>query len=161
MTVTVGTDVYDTVENVDAYHDARGNVDWAALALADKEIYMRKATDWLERNFTWRGTRAESSQRLGWPRLDAYDDDDYQIGDVEAPWQVKEAMAIVADLYRDGSYDLTGIVTDDDAAVTKTKVDVIEVEYDSAARLKGQDVLSHIYQLLTSVTTHSGTLMRS
>jgi hypothetical protein len=156
MAVTVGTDVYDTEANVDTYWSNRGNTAWAALSSPNKEIYMRKATDWLDRNFRWRGTAqaAPTSQRLGWPRDTAYDDDGYQIGETLAnmPWQVEEAMAIVAELYSLGTYDLEGIVTDDLSSVKFQKVDVIEVEYDTRKRLQGQDVISHVYQLLRPVT---------
>lgn len=158
MTVTVGTDVYDTVANVDTYWSDRGNTSWAALTTANKEIHMRKATDWLERNFRWRGTRATDDQRLGWPRNYAYDDDNVSIGTESAPWQVKEALAIVADLFRDGSYNLTGIVTRS-TRIKRQKVDVIETEYEGGS--SGQDTLTHVYQLLRAVSQAPGVLLRA
>lgn len=157
MTLTVGTNCYDTSANVDTYWSDRGNTDWAALSTADKELNIIKATDWLERNFEWRGNRATSDQRLHWPADCAYDDDDFQIGATEAPWQVKEAMAIIADLYRQGTYDMEGILTDDNA-VKRQKVDVIEVEYDRTLRLRGQAVITHVYALLRPVTVGWGLL---
>lgn len=148
MAITVGTDANQDLTTIDAYWAARGNTDWAALADADKEINMRKAADWLERNFRWRGSKATAAQRLGWPRNQAFDDDNFPVGETEAPLVVKEAEAIVADLYRQGTLDLEGIVTDQTAAVIKEKVDVIEVAYDSSARLKGADVVSHVHLML-------------
>lgn len=160
MTVTVGTDVFDTVANVDTYWSDRGNTAWAALDTSTKEVHMRKATDWISRNFRFIGTRKTAAQRLHWPANDAVDPDGFTVGDQDAPWQVKEAMAIVADIVREGAYDLEGILTDDTAAIKKQKVDVIEVEYDTAARLRGQDVISHVYQLLAPLT-FSSTLLRA
>jgi hypothetical protein len=151
---TVGTDVYDTVAAADTYWTARGNETW--LDSDDKEVYLIKATDWLDRNFTWRGTRLTEAQRLGWPRADAYDDDEYQIGLTEAPWQVKEAMFIVADLFRDGTYDLTGVLTSNNRSLKRQKVDVIEVEYDPGSRLPGADVVTHVIKLLRPVMLTSG-----
>lgn len=155
MAVTVGTDVFDSLANVDSYWSDRGNTDWAALSDANKETFMRKATDWISRTFTFRGTRATSAQRLHWPAVNAYDPDGFAVGVSEAPWQVKEAMAIVADLYRSGSYNLDKVTTSNDARV-REKVDVIEVEYDPSFRLRGSDVPSHVYELLRPVTKQGG-----
>lgn len=152
MAVTVGTDVNSTVAETDTYHSARGNLAWAAQGTGDKEVNKRKAADWLERNFNWRGTRLTSDQRLGWPRDAAFDDDGYQIGESAAPLVVQEAEAIIADVYRGGTVDLEGIVTNDTAATKFQKVDVIEIEYDTGKRLQGQDIVSHVYKLLTHVT---------
>lgn len=152
MAITVGTDTNQTVAEADTYWTNRGNTDWTSDTEANKEINLRKAADWLERNFRWRGTKQASTQRLGWPRDQAYDDDGYQIGTAAAPDIVKEAEAIVADLYRAGTNDLEGIVTDSDAAIIKEKVDVIEVMYDSRARLKGADVITHVHLMLKGVT---------
>lgn len=159
MALTLLTDAYDSVANVDAYWADRGNAAWAALTEVVKEQNIRKATDYIDRNFRFIGNRATASQRLEWPRLDAVDPDGFTVGETDAPWQVKEAMAIVADLYRAGTYDLEGIVTND-AAIRKTKVDVIEVEYDTAYRRQGEDVVTHVYKLLASLTG-SGALLRS
>lgn len=148
MAIVVGTDTNQDLTTIDAYWAARNNTAWAALADADKEVYMRNAADWLERNFRWRGTKKTSSQRLGWPRNAAFDDDNFAIGETAAPLVVKEAEAIVADLYRQGTFDLEGIVTNSNAAVIKEKVDVIEVAYDANARLKGADVVTHVHQML-------------
>jgi len=161
MPVTVGTDVYDTVANSDTYWAARGNTTWTGATEANKEVWLVKATDWLERNFRYRGVRKTSDQRLHFPADQAFDDDGYPVGEDAAPRQVKEAMFLVGDLVRQGTYDLDGIVTDDLAAVKRQKVDVIEVEYDTAHRLRGQDVLSHVYQLLAPVVANQAVLLRS
>jgi hypothetical protein len=157
MAVTVGTNVYDTLANTDAYWLERANTDWAALDTADKEVYMIKATDWIDREFRFRGKKSTEDQRLSWPRDLAYDDDGYQVGEDGAPLKVKEAMYIMADIFRDGTYDLEGILVDD-VAVTKEKVDVIEVEYDAAARLRGGSVMTHIYALLGPMVTANSLL---
>jgi len=148
MTITVGTDVYDTEANSDTYWTNLGNTGWTADTSANKEINLRKATDYLERNYRFRGTRSTAAQRLHFPCLEAYDDDDFQFGQTEAPTRVKEAMYIVADLYRQGTYDLEGIQTSNDRALKRQKVDVIEVEYDAGNRFGGADDLTHVVNLL-------------
>lgn len=161
MTLTVGTDAYDTLANVDTYWTDRGNTTWTALSDANKEIYIRKATDWLDRNFYYRGVRATQTQRLAWPRTDAYDDDDYLFADTEVPRVIKEALALVADVYRDGTVDMEGILSSNDVSLRRQKVDVIEVEYDPSRRLGGEASLAHVIKTLKSITTGgSGRLVR-
>lgn len=152
MTLIVGTNTYDTLANVNAYWELRGNTDWEEADDDLKEPAIVKATDWLERNFRWRGSKLTAEQRLGWPRIEAYDDDDFVIGETSAPWQVKEALAIVADLMRVGTYDLEGIMTSNKRSLKRTKVDVIEVEYDPGTRIPGADVVSHVIRMLQGVT---------
>lgn len=160
MAITVGTDTNQTLVEIDQYWSDRENTLWAALTDQVKETNMRKAADWLERNFRWRGTRKTAGQRLGWPRDQAFDEDNFVIGSTAAPFQVKEAESIIADLYRAGVVDLEGIVTDTEAAVIKEKVDVIEVAYDSGARIRGADVISHVHLLLRPVIL-GNTLLRA
>jgi hypothetical protein len=152
MTLTVGTDSYATLAELDAYWLARGNTLWAAATDANREIYAIKATDFIARNYRFRGTREFRAQRLHFPCIEAYDSDGHQFGDVEAPDAVKEAEAIVADVILAGVIDLDGIITGD-IAITKQKVDVIEVEYDSTLKLKGAAQLSHVSLLLGPYTT--------
>lgn len=150
MTIIVGTDVYATIADADAYWSARGNALWSNLSTSAKEVLLVKATDWLDRSFRFRGKRLTDDQTLAWPRLNACDDDGYEVGATSAPRQVKDAMYIVSDILRDGSNDLNGILTND-AAVERQKVDVIEIEYDVSAKLRGGDVLTHVYELLAPV----------
>jgi len=161
MTLTVGTDAYDTLDNVRAYWAARSTgTEWADLPDATAEIYIRKATDWVDRNFFFIGDKASASQRLKWPRKFA-EVDGYMLEDDVIPFQVEEATAIVADLFRQGTVDLEGVLTDDDAAIAMQKVDVITVQYDTARRLQGQDIPSHVFQLLRPLTRGSGGLARA
>lgn len=162
MAVTVGTDVYDTLANADAYWANYGNTLWAAATEANREIYLRKATDWLERNFRFRGERNTSTQRLHFPCINAYDDDGFLFGTDGAPTRVKEAMYIMADLYRAGTYDFEGVQTSNDRALKRQKVDVIEVEYDAGNRFGGADDPTHVFLMLRPYTVSGGSarLMR-
>lgn len=160
MALTVGTDAYDTLANVDTYWVERGNAAWAAATEAEREIAIRKASDFLDRRYRWRGQRATASQRLEWPRLYAYDDDGFEFTAGLVPRQVREATAIVADLFRAAVVDLDGIVTND-AAVQMQKVDVITVQYDTRLRLQGPVILTHVNELLRQVRLAGGALMRA
>lgn len=162
MALTVGTDAYDSLANVDAYHASRGNALWAAVTDdATREVYVRKATDWVDRNFAFIGDQASALQRLKWPRKFA-EVEGYLLSESEIPWQVAEATAIVADLYRQGTIDLEGIVTSDSAALQMQKVDVITIQYDTARKLQGSAIPSHVHKLLSPlVRSVNGGLLRS
>lgn len=159
MALTLLTDSYDSLANIDSYWTDRLNTSWTDLSDSKKESYIRQATDYIDRNFEFIGQKKTNEQRLKWPRLYAVDNDGYTVGDTDAPWQVKEATAIMADLYRQGTYDLNGIVTKD-YAVKREKIDVIEIEYDSDIRQQGADIVNHVYQLLSGLIA-SSRLLRS
>jgi hypothetical protein len=59
-----------SVTDADTYHSNHGNTTWAALATANKEAALRKATEYMEQAYRlkWRGYRVTSTQRLSWPR---------------------------------------------------------------------------------------------
>lgn len=154
MALTVGTDAYDTLANVRAYWAARDTTAsdaWVALADDEAEKLIRKATDYVDRNWDYIGDVATTTQRLKWPRKYA-EVEGNTLDDSTIPWQIEEATAIIAELYRVGTTDLEGIVTDDAAAVSMQKVDVVTVQYDTSKRLQGADVPSHVYKLLRPLT---------
>ena len=163
MALTVGTDAYDTLANVRAYwlaRDTTASDAWIALADSDAEQLIRKATDYVDRGWSYIGDKATSTQRLKWPRSNA-EVDGFTLDESTIPWQIEEAMAIIAEMFRLGTYDMEGIVTDDAAAISMTKVDVITVQYDTSRRLQGKDVPSHVYDLLMPLTSGSGGLKRA
>jgi len=164
MALTVGTDAYDTLVNVRAYwaaNDTTASAAWIALADADAEILIRKGTNWVDRNLSFIGDKATASQRLQWPRLNAVVDG-FTLEGTVIPWQIEDATAQIAELYRLGTYDLEGIVTDDAAAISMQKVDVITVQYDTSRRLQGADIPSHVYELLRQlIRGSSGGLKRA
>lgn len=61
---------YASVAMADLFHTSRGNAAWAALTTEQKEINLRKATDWLGERYAtrWAGLRASTLQALDWPR---------------------------------------------------------------------------------------------
>lgn len=160
MTLTIGTDAYITEAAADTYWTDRGNTDWTALSSGDKEVNIRKATDWINNSYTFVGEKATAAQRLQWPREFAYADG-FLIANTAIPDPVAEATAIVADLFRQGTLNLDGIISDDEAAVSMQKVDVITVQYDTGKRIRGKSQLNHVNDLLRSVTMARGQLTRA
>ena len=158
MVLTIGTDAYISEAEADTYWSDRNNADWAASTT--KESDLRKATDWINNGFTFVGEKATADQRLQWPREHAYADG-FLVASTVIPWQVEEATAIVADLFRQGTLNLDGVITDDEAAISMQKVDVITVQYDTSKRLRGKTQLNHVNDLLRSVTMARGQLTRA
>jgi len=164
MALTIGTDAYETLANVRAYwltHNTTASDAWVALSDAEAEILIRQATDYVDRTWEFIGDKATGTQRLKWPRKYA-EVEGFALSETDIPWQVEEATALVADLFRIGTYDLQGIVTDDSAAISMTKVDVITVQYDAAKRLLGGAIPSHVYEILRPVVLgNQGSLKRA
>jgi hypothetical protein len=69
-----GAESYISVADATAYHAARGNAAWGALASDTiREQLLRKATDYMLQAYgpRWKGTRVAYDQALDWPRYDA------------------------------------------------------------------------------------------
>lgn len=164
MALTIGTDAYNTLANVRTYWAGNNTVSstaWIALSDSEAEILIRNATNWLDRNIEYIGDKATAAQRLKWPRAFAVVET-FPLDSATIPWQLEEATAEIAELYRVGVVDLTGIVTDDSAAISMQKVDVITVQYDTSRRLQGADVPSHVFELLRPLTRNTtGGLQRA
>jgi len=68
-------DSYISLVDAAAYHIARGNAAWAALASDTvREQLLRKATDYLTSTYgpRWKGERVDGEQLLDWPRSCVY-----------------------------------------------------------------------------------------
>lgn len=63
-------EAYISVLDADAYHAARGNAAWAALAEPAKEAALRLGADYMGAVYglRWAGARLTDTQALDWPR---------------------------------------------------------------------------------------------
>lgn len=160
MAPVVGTDIYGTFAQAQAYHAMRGNTAWATMQEADGDVFLVKATDWIERTFygQWRGEYI-SGNVLAWPRDEAMMDDGCTLI-TGIPDLLVRTMAAVAEIYRSGT-DLDQLLTDD-AAVKSEKVDgAVEIEYDVGSRLRGAPVPIHVYRMIEPLLVGGGQLMRA
>ena len=131
-----GAESFISVANASAYHTARGNAAWAALASDTiREQCLRKATDYMEQAFRlrWAGYRTTVTQALSWPRGDVpipdspgllagypgYLDDDVVPDAVENACAELALKASSATLFDDQS-----------RAVLREKIGPLETEYD-------------------------------
>lgn len=98
MTLTVedGTgltsaNTYASVAVADAYHTAMGNTTWTGTD-ASKEIALRRATQYLDNRYSYRGERLTSTQALEWPRVG------YELGWRVEAWPVPNLKAACCEL---------------------------------------------------------------
>jgi hypothetical protein len=123
-----------SVADASAYHLARGNSAWAALASDTlREQALRKATDYMAAyRARWAGYRVSSAQALDWPRYEVpmrdVGGDAYYPSDA-VPAAVRNACAELA------LRSLTeSLAPDMDAPTIREKVGPIEVERAQGAR---------------------------
>ena len=126
---------YASVSVADAYHTARGNTAWAALATtALKEAALRKATDYLGQTYglRWKGYRMTTTQALDWPRelvcRPGFYGEAYYASDA-VPTILAQATCELA--LRASAGDL---LDDGGQEVIREKVGAIETEYQPASR---------------------------
>lgn len=84
---------YSTEVFVDSYHEERGNTYWDSLSVQNRRACMVRATDYIDKRFgqSFRGSRMQKNQSRAFPRLAAFDDDDFSIDGV--PLKLKQAQA--------------------------------------------------------------------
>lgn len=91
-----------SVAFADTYHDDRGHERWNKLSVSEKQRYLIKATDHVERAFgaRFRGIRETEEQTLSFPRVGAFYRDGYIIDGlpVEAERAVSEYAIRICDL---------------------------------------------------------------
>lgn len=121
---------YASAATADAYHAARGNAAWASLTQLQKEIALRKATDYMQQQYggKWSGIRLSSAQALDWPRSNVRRDG-YELASAPLPREVVRACCELA-----LRASTSALSTDAGPQVVREKVGAIEVEYANGAR---------------------------
>ena len=128
--IVTGAESYCSVADASAYHTARGNAAWAALASDTvREQCLRKATDYMEQVYRsrWQGCRVGETQALSWPRYDV-EVEGYAIDSDIVPTEIKNACAELA--LRASAADLNPDLTQ---GVLSEQVGSISVTYDKAS----------------------------
>lgn len=118
---------YISVSDATAYHAARGNAAWAALASDEvREQCLRKATEYMLQMYRsrWQGVRLLPTQALDWPRS-GVSVDCYAVASDIVPAEVQRACAELA--LKSSSATL---YEDESRGVLREKIGPIETEYD-------------------------------
>ena len=133
-TVVAGSECLCTLAFTTAYHLARGNASWAALASDTiREQHKRKAADYMRQKYRtlWAGWRISSAQALDWPRTSVPLPDVFgssygayvPIDSIPSEVQLAESELALRSI----AGDLLGDTTQQ---VTREKIGPIEVDYD-------------------------------
>ena len=115
-----------SVSDALAYHAARGNATWATITTTQQEQALRRATDYMEAVYSqrWAGTRTTSVQALSWPRYNVFVNGFVTLSS-SIPRAVINACSELALRAVAGE-----LLSDSTQQKTRTKVDVLEVEFD-------------------------------
>lgn len=106
---------YIDVVFADAYFLKRGIAQWATLTNSEQLII--RAMDYIENNYTYKGTKLVSTQALQFPRLIC--------GETVYPIALKNAVCELA--LKSNEEDL---LADTDKTTIREKVGALEIEYD-------------------------------
>lgn len=106
---------YIDVDYVDAYFLKRGITEWATLT--NREQLIVRAMDYIENNYTYKGTKLVPTQSLQFPRLIN--------GETVYPIALKNAVCELA--LKSNEEDL---LADTDKTTIREKVGTLEIEYD-------------------------------
>jgi hypothetical protein len=129
-----GAESFVSVAGASAYHSARGNAAWAALASdAIREQALRKATDYMEQVYRlrWAGSRVTTTQALSWPRI-YVPIHDFSDGRYPAYYAQDEVPDVVANACAELALRAASetLLDDETRAVLSEKVGPLYVTYD-------------------------------
>lgn len=128
--VVSGAESYTSVASADTYiANFLNSSTWIAQATADKERFLRRATQYVDNLYgpRWSGIRIESDQLLDWPRANAQVEN-YLFDHDAIPLQLEHAVAEVAVRLNDG----IALTTDsEDGNITAEKVKVGPITVDT------------------------------
>ena len=91
-----GANAYVTLAEFKAHHDDRGNNAYQTFTDADVQTAIVRATDYIDKRFgkRFRGFRQNKVQGLEWPRINAFDNDEFLYSDVDViPRKLKMATS--------------------------------------------------------------------
>ncbi len=72
-------DSYVDLEFANNYFSTRQVTSWEDLEDSDKEVYLIKATDYVDNAFEWKGIKKTQNQSLKFPRSNLFDNDGYEV----------------------------------------------------------------------------------
>ena len=122
---------YVSVEFADDYiaTNSFASPQWDLLDEDEKEKMLVRSSKIIDRRVKWQGDRVDGESGLRWPRAGVFDEDGFIIPDDVIPDLLKEAVCEFATYLM--TTDWTNETTQASGALTKIKVDVIELEMDA------------------------------
>lgn len=150
---------YGTLSAANAYHLARNNSAWADATGGDatRNGALQRATDYLDNTYRTRfpGTKTGGRAQLPeWPRTDATDVNDEEIGTTEVPIEIEYATYEVALLVVKG-VDLNPVVQGGTIKRERVKAGPVESETEYADDVEAYDSFPIVDNLLSSLLVQS------
>ena len=119
----------------DDYFSTRGVADWALLTQEQKEVFLIKATDYINNGFKWYGQKLTTTQSLKFPRKNLVDEDGEPVNGV--PTAIKDATCECAYLIKGGAEMFR--VSESNGAVTSERIGELAFTYDTSKSAKKED----------------------
>ena len=121
---SAGAESYVSLADAGTYHVRFGNTSWALASEANREIALRRATQYIDASYHFRSYATDEEQPLEWPRYDYGDD---------LPQRLKDAVCEAALIFLTDNLNAPIEAT---GAVISEKVGPIEVKYSEPAVLR-------------------------
>lgn len=114
------SDSYISATDANSYVAAYGNSStWSAASEADKDDALRRAAQYIDIKYRFKGYRANQTQAMAWPRSSSFDlgvsggyvrdEDGYAIETTTIPMQLKRAQVEIAKAIIDGDDPLAAL----------------------------------------------------
>lgn len=149
---------YATLEYADSYHKSFGRTDWDELEDDVKRSRLVIATRYIDGTYPWKGTRKYRDQRLAFPRVEIYDNDNFPVEGI--PENLIMAVCEAAYLATDGVSLF--LVRDANGQVKREAVDnAVETEYyQNGGEVDYISIYSVLDALLKGLYRKAGTRQR-
>jgi len=154
---------YASIANADEYNDTYlSNSTWTGLSDANKELYLMRATQWLDKRYNkrWYGERANEDQALDWPRASITDTDGYNIDSDEIPQCIIDSCCEAAVIIAGGEDMMPDQSDSGTVKRTKKKVGPILTETEYMGGNDPQKRYTTIDALLRQVVRAPGEIIR-
>jgi len=123
-----GANTYISLEEAIEYQTKRNRTDWLELDESAQIATIIKGTQYVDNIYNWKGRRKFAEQELNFPRVMLRDSDGFEV--VGIPKRLKTAVMEAAYYGYLGELFTTH---DENGAIKRKKVDVLEVEYFSSS----------------------------
>lgn len=130
LDTTIGgasSDSYVTAAEYAAYIVANIDATYSGVT-ATQELNLRRAAQYLRRNFRWIGTQQYQTQARAWPRLTDKLIDGWPVDPDTIPQAVKDAQCELAYIFEVGGVDPYAAITTGAVKVTRSKAGPVEAE---------------------------------
>jgi hypothetical protein len=147
---------YISIQDAIVWFRQRDDDSWPDLSPEAQAAYLLKASEWIDRYFTFRGRKQDHLQQRSWPRDDAYRDDGSALTGL--PRELLDAVLMLAPIFAE-SDEAAEASLGIGRRIKQQKIGGVEVVFDKAS---GRE-LTRIQRLLMPllIPRHQQSVRRS